>query len=266
MTTLEDILAHKAEEVARRRRRRPLAEVRAAAEAAPPCKPFAATLARRNPAVIAEIKKASPSKGVIRATFEPAAIARRYASVGATCLSVLTDERFFQGRDEHLAAAREAAGLPTLRKDFVIDEYQVFEARALGADCALLIVAALDPGRLRALRELAAALGMDALIEVHDRAELETALTARPGLLGINNRNLRTFETSLSVTLGLLPAVPADVPTVAESGIRSPADVKRLRDAGAKAFLVGEAFMREADPGAALEALFGAASTRVAAA
>lgn len=266
MKTLADILAHKTEEVAMRRRQRPLAEVRAAAEAALPCWPFATALAGRNPAVIAEVKKASPSKGVIRPAFQPAAIAQRYAAVGANCLSVLTDERFFQGRDEDLVAARKAAGLPTLRKDFVIDEYQLFEARALGADCALLIVAALDAGRLRGLSELAADLGMDALIEVHDEADLETALTARPALLGINNRNLRTFETSLDVTIALLPAIPAHIPAVTESGIRSPADVKRLRDAGAQAFLVGEAFMREADPGAALVALFGEAATREAAA
>ena len=256
MTTLDDILARKAQEVAARRRRRPLAEVRAAANAAPPCRPFAGALARCNPAVIAEIKKASPSKGVIRAAFEPAAIARRYAAAGAACLSVLTGERFCQGRDDDLAAARAATALPTLRKDFVVDEYQLFEAKALGADCVLLIVAALDAGRLRAFGQLADELGMDALFEVHDRAELETALAARPALLGINNRNLRTFETSLDATLTLLPAVPDHIQAVAESGIRSRADVQRLRDAGARAFLVGEAFMREPDPGAALAALF----------
>ena len=266
MSILADILEHKAMEVAARRRQRPLAAMRTAAAAADACRGFAAALADRTPAVIAEVKQASPSKGVIREHFEPAAIARSYEAAGAACLSVLTDERYFLGCDGHLAEARLATSLPTLRKDFVIDEYQLFEARALGADCVLLIAAALPPQRLAEFSQLAAELGMDALVEVHDRGELEAVLRASPKLVGINNRNLRTFDTSLDTTLDLLDAIPAGVRVVTESGIRTPADVRRLREAGVNAFLVGEAFMREEDPGAALRALFGTPKAREAAA
>ena len=256
MTILDAILAHKAGEVAERSRTRPLADIRAAAEAASPPRGFTEALLARRPGVIAEIKQASPSKGVIRPDFDPNAIARAYERAGAACLSVLTDERYFQGHDGYLADARRATALPALRKDFVVDAWQVFESRVLGADCILLIVAALDPGRLRDFDAIARELGMDVLIEVHDAGEVEAALTLEPTLLGINNRDLRTFETTLETTLDLLPAVPSGVAVVTESGIHAPEDVQRMRDGGVEAFLVGEAFMREEDPGAALERLF----------
>ncbi len=256
MTILDEILAHKAGEVAKRCRTRPLADIRAAAEQATPPRGFAEALLARRPGVIAEIKKASPSKGVIRPDFDPDGIARAYERGGAAGLSVLTDERYFQGHDSYLAEARGATALPALRKDFMVDAWQVFESRALGADCILLIVAALDAGRLREFDTLARELGMDALIEVHDAGEVEAALALEPTLLGINNRDLRTFETTLETTLDLLPLVPPGVAVVTESGIHAPEDVQRMRDAGVEAFLVGEAFMREEDPGAALERLF----------
>ena len=256
MTILHEILAHKVREVAERRARRSLADVHSAAEAAPPARGFADALRGRRPGVIAEIKKASPSKGVIRPHLEPVEIARAYEDAGAACLSVLTDERYFQGQDAYLVAARDATALPALRKDFVVDAYQVFEARALGADCILLIVSALEADRLRQFDALARELGMDVLIEVHDADELDTALTLTPALLGINNRDLKTFETSLDTTLKLLPAIPQGVTVVTESGIHAREDVQRMREAGVEAFLVGEAFMREADPGAALRSLF----------
>ncbi|MYE10254.1 MAG: indole-3-glycerol phosphate synthase TrpC [Gammaproteobacteria bacterium] len=256
MTILDEILAHKACQVAERARAQPVATMRSAAEAAPPPRGFAAALRDRRPGVIAEIKKASPSKGVIRRDFEPAGIARAYEAAGAACLSVLTDERYFQGHDTYLTAARNATALPALRKDFVVDAWQVFESRALGADCILLIVAALDPDRLAEFDALARDLGMDVLVEVHDAAEVETALAFGPTLLGINNRDLRTFETTLDTTLALLPEIPPEVTVVTESGIHTAGDVRRMRDAGVEAFLVGEAFMREEDPGDALERLF----------
>ena len=256
MTILAEILAHKVREVAERRARRSLADVRSAAEAAPPARGFADALRGRRPGVIAEIKKASPSQGVIRPHFEPVEIARAYEDAGAACLSVLTDERYFQGQDAYLVAARDATALPALRKDFVVDAYQVFEARALGADCILLIVSALDADRLRQFDALARELGMDVLIEVHDADELDTALTLTPALLGINNRDLKTFEISLDTTLALLPAIPESVTVVTESGIHSREDVQRMRRAGVEAFLVGEAFMRDPDPGVALRSLF----------
>jgi indole-3-glycerol phosphate synthase len=257
---LERILTVKRGEVERAQRDRPLTVVRAQAAAASPPRDFVgalrAKIAAGLPAVIAEIKRASPSRGVLREQFNPADIARSYARHGAACLSVLTDAQFFQGAPEHLVAAREASGLPALRKDFVIDEYQVLESRALGADCILLIVAALDLSRMRALEAAARSAGMAVLVEVHDASELETALELATPLIGVNNRNLRTFETRLETTLDLLPRIPRDRMVVAESGILAPGDVSRLREEGVPAFLVGEAFMRAKVPGIALEELF----------
>jgi indole-3-glycerol phosphate synthase len=207
-------------------------------------------------AVIAEIKKASPSKGLLRADFQPAAIAQSYAQAGATCLSVLTDEQFFQGHDDYLRQARAACPLPVLRKDFVIDPYQVLEARALGADCILLIAAALGDAQMRELADLTHDTGMDVLVEVHDASELQRALALDTILIGINNRDLRTFVTRLETTLDLLAQIPANRIVVSESGIRTRADVEHLRAGGVHAFLVGEAFMAAPDPGAKLQALF----------
>jgi indole-3-glycerol phosphate synthase len=235
--------------------------VRAAAEAGGPVRGFVNAIARRlaagMPAVIAEAKRASPSKGLLRADFDPAAIARSYARGGATCLSVLTDVDFFQGSDEYLVRARAACALPVLRKDFLVDPYQVYEARAMDADCILLIAACLDNAGLRELNDLAHRLGMDVLVEVHDGDELDRALTLGNRLVGINNRDLRTFGVSLDTTLGLLPRIPGDRIVVTESGILGPEDVRRMRDHGVHAFLVGEAFMRADDPAARLAELFG---------
>jgi len=257
---LEKILKVKAEEVAAAKAQRPLAAVRAAAEGAPRPRDFTGALRARiaagKPAVIAEIKKASPSKGVIRENFDPAAIAASYAAHGAACLSVLTDAHFFQGAPEHLIAARAAAGIPALRKDFVVDAYQVYEARVWGADCILLIVAALDAAHLQELEALAQSLGMAVLVEVHDRSELDAALRLSTPLVGINNRDLRTFVTSLDTTLKLLPSVPTNRVVVTESGIVSVVDVQHMRRHGVSAFLVGEAFMRAPIPGKALEDMF----------
>jgi len=262
---LQRILARKREEVAERRARLPLAELRSRIADAPPARGFAGALKARiergDAAVIAEVKKASPSRGVIRADFDPAAIARSYEAGGAACLSVLTDVDFFQGADEYLVAAREACSLPVLRKDFVVDAYQLHEARALGADAVLLIAAALDDAQLADFAALAAELGLDVLAEVHDADELERVLRlpsvgGQVPLVGVNNRDLRTFEVSLDTTLALKDAVPAGRTLVTESGILAPADVAWLREAGVHAFLVGEAFMREPDPGAALHRLF----------
>ena len=208
-------------------------------------------------AVIAEVKKASPSKGVLRENFDPEQIARSYAAHGAACLSVLTDEQFFKGSPDYLKQARAASGLPVLRKDFMVDPYQIYEAREMGADCILLIVAALDDRRLSEFEQIAQSLGMAVLVEVHDAAELQRALPLQTPLLGINNRNLRTFETRLETTLDLLPQIPHDKLVVTESGILTRDDVQRMRGAGVHAFLVGEAFMRAEDPGVALGALFG---------
>ncbi len=259
---LKRILARKAEEVAERRTRVPMADLVARNAGAPPARGFAEAVASRvsrgEAAVIAEVKKASPSKGVIRADFDPAAIARSYQAGGAACLSVLTDVDFFQGSDEYLLAARAACALPVLRKDFIVDAYQVHEARALGADCVLLIAAALDDGQLGEFAYLADELGMDVLVEVHDLDELERVLPVPARLLGVNNRNLRTFEVSLDTTLALKPAVPTDRILVTESGILAPGDVALMRDAGVHAFLVGEAFMHQPDPGVALRQLFAA--------
>jgi indole-3-glycerol phosphate synthase len=257
---LARILATKAKEVAAARAVQPIAALREEARGAPPVRDFVGVLRDRIAAgaagVVAEIKKASPSRGVLRPIFDPAAIAGRYEAGGATCLSVLTDRDYFQGAPEHLVAARAACALPVLRKDFIVDEYQVVESRALGADCILLIVAALDDARLAGLEAAAGNLGMAVLAEVHDAAELERALRLATPLIGINNRNLRTFDVALETTLGLLPRVPRERMVVTESGILAQADVARMRAAGVHAFLVGEAFMRAADPGAALRALF----------
>ncbi len=258
---LRKILARKAEEIADRTRRLPVAELkkRLLREASPPrgfLRAIRDRISTGQPAVIAEIKKASPSQGLLRADFRPADIARSYERHGATCLSVLTDVDFFQGSDVHLQQAREACALPVLRKDFTIDPYQVYEARAIGADAVLLIVAALDDTRMRELNALARELGLDVLVEVHDALELERALALEPALIGINNRDLRTFRTTLGTTLGLLGRVPPDCTAVAESGIHTPADVARLRAGGVRAFLVGEAFMQAADPGEKLRGLF----------
>ena len=257
---LRRILEVKAVEVAAARKRLPLAALHERAGGALAPRDFVGALRSKisagRAAVIAEIKKASPSRGVLREDFDPDAIARAYARHGAACLSVLTDRTFFQGHAEHLAAARAASGLPVLRKDFIIDPYQVAEARAMGADCILLIAAALDPVQMRELESAASELGMAVLVEVHDRGELESALALRTPLVGINNRDLRTFQTRLETTLGLLAAIPDDRIAITESGIMRPQDVRRMREAGVHAFLVGEAFMRADDPGRALEALF----------
>jgi len=257
---LRRILDSKRAEVAAAQRAVSRSEIEARARAAAPARDFLGAIrakrAARQPAVIAEIKRASPSKGLLRADFDPGAIARAYEAAGAACLSVLTDAPYFQGAPEHLVAARAACALPALRKDFMIDAYQVFEARALGADCILLIVAALAPAEMAALEALAIEQGMAVLVEVHDAAELERALALKTPLLGINNRDLRSFETRLETTLDLLPRIPADRIVVTESGIGAPADVARMRANGVGAFLVGEAFMRAPDPGAALSSLF----------
>ena len=257
---LERILKVKREEIARAIAQRDLVSLRAEAEAMPPCRGFEAAMRSRmeagKPAVIAEVKRASPSKGLLRDPFDPAAIGRSYAKHGAACLSVLTDVEFFKGAPEFLGQAREASGLPALRKDFMIDPYQVYEARVWGADCILLIVSALGRAQLLELESLALGLGMAVLVEVHDATELDVALEMRTPLVGVNNRNLRTFETSLDVTLSLLPKIPAGRLLITESGIASRADVERMQDRGVNGFLVGEAFMRAADPGFALQKLF----------
>ena len=262
---LARIVVTKHEEVAAARAAKPLAAVRAEAEArAADLRGFEAALrakvAAGRPAVIAEIKKASPSKGVIRADFRPAEIAASYARHGAACLSVLTDLQYFQGCTEYLQQARAACALPVLRKDFMVDEYQVLEARAMGADCILLIAACLDDVQMADLEAVALAHGMSVLVEVHDRAELHRALKLKTPLLGINNRDLRSFSVTLDTTLGLLDEVPADRLLVTESGILAAEDVARMRGADVHAFLVGEAFMRADDPGAALAALFAVAA------
>ncbi len=257
---LQKILARKREEIHARLARTPLVELVACTADAPPTRAFSAALFRRitsgSAAVIAEVKKASPSKGLIRADFDPVAIARSYEAGGAACLSVLTDVEFFQGSDDYLRQARAACTLPVLRKDFIIDAYQVFEARALGADCILLIVAALDDGRLLELAGLARSLRMDVLVEAHDASELSRALAVPDALIGINNRDLRTFKTSLDTTLSLRQRVPRGRGLITESGIRARDDVERLRAADVHAFLIGESFMRAADPGMALQRMF----------
>ncbi|MVW79315.1 indole-3-glycerol phosphate synthase TrpC [Bordetella sp. 02P26C-1] len=256
---LAKILAVKAEEVATARQLRSEAELLREAQARQDVRGFAQAIedkiAQGHAGVIAEVKKASPSKGVLRENFDPAAIAATYAVHGAACLSVLTDVQFFQGSHDNLRRARAACPLPVLRKDFIVDTYQVISARAMGADCVLLIVAALAPNQLRDLEQLAMELGMDVLVEVHDAEELDTALSLKTNLIGINNRNLRTFETSLQNTIDLLPRIPAGKRVVTESGILSRDDVQLMRKHDVHAFLVGEAFMRAEDPGAELARL-----------
>jgi indole-3-glycerol phosphate synthase len=256
---LSRICADTAKEVARRQAKRPLAEVEAAAKEAPAVRGFAeALVSGAGASLIAEIKKASPSAGLIRADFDPASLARAYAAGGARCLSVLTDAPYFQGRDDYLVAARAAVSLPVLRKDFMLGPYQVAESRALGADCILIIMAALADEMARALAEAAAAWGMDALVEVHDEAELERALALPCRLIGVNNRDLKTLKTDLAVTERLAPLVPETCVLVAESGIAGPADMARLSGAGARAFLVGASLMAQADVEAATRALLSA--------
>lgn len=261
MSQLAAILEHKRTEMAQRKAQRPLADIEAEAADQPPPRGFVAALRRTvaagKPAVIAELKKASPSKGLIRTDFDPPALARSYQAAGAACLSVLTDEKHFQGADEHLRQARAAVSLPVLRKEFIIDAYQVAESRALGADCILLIVSALAADDLESLHQQAADLGLEVLVEVHDANELQTALSLNPELIGINNRNLKTFETRIETTLDLLAQVPNEVLVVTESGFHHRHQVQRMRAQGVNAFLVGEALMRAADPGAALTDLFG---------
>jgi indole-3-glycerol phosphate synthase len=257
--TLQRILEVKRAEIAAAKKVSSLEEMQQRARSVAPPRDFVGALRKRSPAVIAEIKRASPSRGVLRADFDPAAIAKSYEKGGAACMSVLTDKDFFQGSAEDLRAARAACSLPTLRKDFVIDPYQVFESRALGADCVLLIAACLSKKEMSHLETLALDLGMAVLVEVHDGSELDAALDLKTPLIGINNRNLRTFDTRLETTLDLLPRIPADRVVITESGIVSAGDVARMRARGVNAFLVGEAFMRRPDPGAALRELFFAA-------
>ena len=257
---LQKILARKVEEVAERRERVTLDELVAQVVDLPATRGFSAalesTISEGRAAVIAEVKKASPSQGVIRVDFDPAAIARSYETGGASCLSVLTDSDFFQGSEAFLQQARAACALPVLRKDFTIDPYQVYEARVIGADAILLIVAALDDSALLEMALIAAELDLDVLVEVHDEAELQRALEIPAPLIGVNNRNLRSFEVSLDTTLRLREQVPPNRLLVAESGIHARGDVERLRSAGVNAFLVGETFMRSADPGTQLATLF----------
>jgi indole-3-glycerol phosphate synthase len=259
--TLAEICERKREHIAERKRALSEATLSARLKEAAPVRPFAAALeaaiAAGRHALIAEIKKASPSRGLLRADFDPAALARAYRAGGASCLSVLTDTPYFQGRDADLGLAREAAGLPVLRKDFMLDPYQILESRHLGADCVLLIIAALDRALARELAAAAAELSLDVLVEVHDEAELEAALALDTQLVGINNRNLKTLEVDLATAETLAPMVPRDRIVVAESGIRGPADLDRLAHAGARAFLVGESLMREKDVAAATRRLLG---------
>ena len=259
-TVLDRILARKAEEVAERKQQVSLEQVIEDAKAQPAARGFIAALKQRiaqgDPAIIAEVKKASPSKGVIREDFQPAEIAQSYEQGGAACLSVLTDRDFFQGHEDYLLAARAACSLPVLRKDFTIDPYQVWEARALGADCILLIVAALSDDLMAELFAVANEAGLDTLVEVHTGEELQRALQLDAEMVGINNRNLHTFETSLETTFTLLKDMPANRLVVTESGIHTSSDVQGMRAAGVDTFLVGEAFMRAEDPGTELRRLF----------
>lgn len=260
VTILDRINARKREEIAERRINLSEADLLARVSELDVCRPFERALRAKisagHSAVIAEIKKASPSKGVIRPDFDPVEIAKSYEQGGAACLSILTDRDFFQGDELFLQQARSATQLPVIRKDFLIDRYQIIEARSIGADCVLLIVASLESAQLAELHGLARDLGMDVLVEVHNAAELETAMQLDDAILGINNRNLHSFETSLQTTLDLLPAIPADYLVVTESGINSREDVDKMRSHNVQAFLVGEAFMRAKEPGLELQRLF----------
>ena len=257
---LERILVRKREEISERKAAVSLSELQSRIKAQEPCRGFAEAvsyqISHKRPAVIAEIKKASPSKGLIRKNFDPAAIAVSYAEHGATCLSVLTDQDFFQGHDNFLQEAREACVLPVIRKDFMLDPYQIVESRALGADCVLLIVAALAPAQLQELWATAKETGLDVLLEVHNSAELKQALDLKPEMIGVNNRDLHTFKTSLNVTYRLLDEIPEDVSVITESGILARTDVAEMLDHGVYGFLVGESFMRASDPGVKLQELF----------
>lgn len=259
-TILDKILATKQRENTERSKVVSLEQLKEQVQTASPVRGFLkalqAKIADQHPAIIAEIKKASPSRGIIRENFNPLEIAQQYEKAGAACLSVLTDTDYFQGSTEYLKAARAACKLPVIRKDFIIDPYQVYEARAMGADCVLLIVAALTDEQLKSLYQLSTELGMDVLIEVHDLEELQRTLPLNAPLIGINNRNLKTFETSLNTTLELLPHVPDSVLMVTESGIHTVADVQLMRNNKVHSFLVGEAFMKQPDPGIALQQLF----------
>ena len=259
-TILKKILDRKTEEVTERKAARPMPSLLSQLDGLPATRGFVSALRKqignKRPAVIAEIKKASPSKGLIRQNFDPAAIAKSYAGHGATCLSVLTDVDFFQGHDSYMQEARAACNLPVIRKDFMIDPYQIVESRVLGADCVLLIVAALGRDQLHELAAAATACGLDYLVEVHNAAELAQALELQPSLIGINNRDLHTFKTSLNVTYELLESIPATTSVITESGILARFDVEEMMRHGVYGFLVGESFMRAADPGAKLQELF----------